>query len=158
MQPAKYTALQIAKYFILKAKRETQDKELTPLKLQKILYYAQGWYLANYGKPLFTDDIQAWKFGPAIYAIYKEYEKYANTEITEEVSESDISVIDSNDQKFLDVVYDAYKQYSATDLINSTHSEKPWRLTRNGIKSGDSSESIISLQVIKDYFTELMKR
>lgn len=59
-----YTAKQIAKYFIWRASRD--GKKVSNKKLQKLLYYAQAWYLVYNKKPLFNDDIEAWIHGPAV--------------------------------------------------------------------------------------------
>ena len=154
---AKYTAIQIAKYFINKAVKE-EDKKLTPLKLQKILYYAQGWYLANFNKPLFQDRIEAWKYGPAIRSIYKEYEAYGNQPIKDvAIEESELSLIGPNDQKYLDKIWEFYKDYSASELVASTHNERPWRETRLEIQENVNSDIEIPLTTIKDYFVELLR-
>ena len=66
----------VAKFFIdLAQKREQQQRGdlVTNLRLQKLLYFAQGWSLARYGKPLFDAPIEAWKFGPVVREVYNEY-------------------------------------------------------------------------------------
>lgn len=155
MEPAKYTALLVAKYFINKGKDETDNGKLTNLKLQKILYYAQGWYLANFNRPLFNDPIQAWRFGPAIHSIYRAFSKYGSLPIREEITADELKDINPHDKTFLDKIWDTYKLYSGTDLIQSTHKERPWMETREDIKRGGSSDTEISLATIKAYFEEL---
>ena len=54
---------------------------ITNLKLQKLLYYAQAWHLAHFGSPLFSDDIEAWQYGPVIKSIYQKYSKFGNQPI-----------------------------------------------------------------------------
>lgn len=157
MEIPKYSALQIAKYFIKQGQKEAENK-LTPLKLQKILYYAQGWYLANYDKPLFKDVIQAWKLGPAIYSIYKAFERYGNTPIKENIDDDEINMIGKDDREFLNKIWSVYKKYSASDLIDSTHSEKPWISTRLDIKANENTDAEINLTVIRDYFKELISQ
>ncbi len=134
---------------------EKEDVRLTNLKLQKILYYAQGWYLANFTKPLFKDEIQAWKFGPAIYSIYKAFEKYGSLPITEVVTKNELSEINQKDKKFLDEVWGVYKKYSGTDLMQSTHNEKPWKDTRLDITESANSETVIQIISILEYFKSL---
>jgi len=62
MEP-KYSALEIANYFLLRAEKEDQEL-LSNLKLQKLVYYAQGIHLAMHGEPLFGDQIEAWIMAP----------------------------------------------------------------------------------------------
>src|SRR5580693_2299753 len=71
-----YPALTIAKWFIAWA--EAEDEELSNLKLQKLLYYAQGHYLAESGRSLFTDQLQAWSHGPVVPQVYYEYKDNGN--------------------------------------------------------------------------------
>lgn len=57
--------------------RRAEEKEsVTNLKLQKILYYVQGYFLAKFDRPLFPDEIQAWKFGPVVPSVYYEFSSY----------------------------------------------------------------------------------
>ena len=67
-----YSAQDVANWFLAKADYEAGDV-ITPLKLQKLLYYAQGWTLAILNKNLFEEDFQAWTHGPAIPSIYRKY-------------------------------------------------------------------------------------
>ena len=73
-----YSALDIAKWFlnINRAQMNFEDSEyITNLKLQKLLYYAQGYYLARKNDPLFKEDFIAWEHGPVIRKVYDEYKK-----------------------------------------------------------------------------------
>src|SRR5687767_14250246 len=54
---------------------------ITHLKLQKLLYFAHGWYLALTGEPLFEDKVEAWQFGPVIPPVYHQFKKYGNQPI-----------------------------------------------------------------------------
>ena len=62
------TALTLANYILKKA--QEQGISVTNSKLQKILYYVQGYYMARFNHPLFPDEIQAWKFGPVVPNVY----------------------------------------------------------------------------------------
>src|SRR5258706_1845214 len=150
-----YSATEIAKYFLLKDKND-HAVALTNLKLQKILYYAQGWYLANFGKPLFEDPIEAWKFGPAIRSIYQQYKDFGNRPLTEEVTDDDVSHIDSDTKAFLDKIWDAYKGFSGTELVFVTHNAKPWREARRDLGNHDNSDNEISKDALESYFRSLI--
>ena len=65
---ANHTARQITEWFL--AWGEHNDAPLSNLKLQKLLYYAQGHYLGDHAKPLFEDEIEAWVHGPVVRSIY----------------------------------------------------------------------------------------
>jgi uncharacterized phage-associated protein len=154
MEKAKYTALQIARYFIKKGMSEKDIAKLTNLKLQKILYYAQGWYLANFDKPLFEDTIEAWKYGPAIRTVYQEFKDSGNSVLDVPVEEWEIEELDKQTKGFLDEVWDVYKKYSGSDLITLTHSEKPYMDARKNIQEGDYSNVEISKLSMQNFFKE----
>ena len=76
-----YKATDIANFLVYLMSDSCDD--LTNLKLNKILYYAQGHYLKNYGKPLFEDAIEAWQHGPVVHSVYHSYKCFNNQPITE---------------------------------------------------------------------------
>lgn len=120
-----YKALDIAKKLILKAQNDEPNggERLTNLKLQKLLYYQQGFHLAFFGTPLFAEDVEAWMYGPVVPAVYDEYSAYGSSalpEVKEPVSLSE------NEEELFNEVYDAYREFSAIGLMNRTHSERPW--------------------------------
>ena len=74
-----YAALTVAKWFIAWA--EAEGEELSNLKLQKLLYYAQGHHLAEAHQPLFAEQIQAWSHGPVVPQVYHEYKNCGSSSI-----------------------------------------------------------------------------
>ena len=71
------SAQDVAKYFLTLVSEDEGDF-LTNLKLQKLLYYAQGFSVAMLGSPLFSDKIEAWTYGPAVPNVYRTYKQYQN--------------------------------------------------------------------------------
>ena len=123
---APYQALTIAKWFIAWA--EAEGEELSNLKLQKLLYYAQGHYLAERHRPLFSDQIQAWSHGPVVPDVYHEFKACGSSTI--ELPDRDPFTwddVDSETAKLLSRVWNTYGGYSAGRLRNMTHAEAPWR-------------------------------
>ncbi len=120
-----YKALDIAKKLIFKAQNDEPNggERLTNLKLQKLLYYQQGFHLAFFGTPLFAENVEAWMYGPVVPAVYDEYSAYGSSalpEVNEPVSLSE------DEEELFNEVYDAYREFSAIGLMNRTHSERPW--------------------------------
>ena len=77
------SAKTLAEYLIyLNYEIQGQDADITPMKLQKLLYYCQGYSLALTGKPIFYEEIEAWKNGPVVESVYQEYKKYKNNVIS----------------------------------------------------------------------------
>ena len=83
-----YKASEIAKWFIARNKADYEmgytDELITNLKLQKLLYYAQGCVMALTDEPLFDEDIQAWEHGPVVPEIYHKYKSYGKSGIMEQ--------------------------------------------------------------------------
>jgi uncharacterized phage-associated protein len=150
---APYQALTIAKWFIAWA--EAEGEELSNLKLQKLLYYAQGHHLAEEHQPLFRDQIQAWSHGPVVPDVYHEFKECGSSTI--ELAEDDPFTWDDIDRKTADLlsrVWNTYGGFSAGRLRNMTHSERPWlahfRPDERGIVIPDSE--------IDEYFTKRKSR
>ena len=146
MTMAYTTAENTAKWFLVRnaAEEENGADGITNLKLQKLLYYAQGCTLALKSTPLFDDPIVAWQHGPVVESIYRKYKSYESNPITPE--EFDVSVIPAEISNILEDVYLNFGQFSAWKLRNMTHEETPWLTTaKNGV---------ISTAKIKKYFEE----
>jgi uncharacterized phage-associated protein len=144
------TANDIARYFLALCDVDEGDL-MTHLKLQKLVYYAQGFSLAINDKPLFDDPIEAWAHGPVIPNLYRIYADYRSDPIPTP-NDLDLSMYDIETRKLLDEVYAVYGQYTASRLRNMTHTEPPWRLAR---ERGDSE--IISLESMKAFFDTLVE-
>jgi len=140
----------IADYFISKDKKYKIG--LTNKKLQKLLYYAQAWYLVHKNKKLFTEDIEAWIHGPAIPQVYSKFKKFAYNNIQKDVNEKELSSLTKEEREILDAVWEVYGKYDADYLELLTHNEEPWIKTRNGVAPYESSGSIIDPQLMKDFY------
>jgi len=134
---------------------DMQDSDITNLKLQKLLYYSQGHYLAEFGKELFQDDIVAWKHGPVVSSIYYQFRDLmaegASDYIGFSVVENDIynhPRISNNKEQFdfFIKLMAYYNQYSPWGLRNMTHKETPWLDTKNG--------EVINKALIKEFFSQ----
>jgi len=152
MESLKYTADDIAGWFIDFNNRYVENEEaelLSPMKLQKLLYYAQGAFLAIDDAALFEDDIEVWDHGPVIPSVYYKYKKYGAGGI--EKSEVDVPAeINEHTYAMLYGIYEKYSKHSASQLRNMTHREEPY------IQASENSNDevkIISKASMKDYFS-----
>ncbi len=123
----------VAKYFVYLAYKNRQkkidgDHSITQLKLQKLLYYAQGFYLALYDKPLFSESICAWKRGPVVAELWHEYKKFGSIDIPFP-GEVDLPVDNGKIAIFLDALYEKIGYFSPFKLSAMTHKEGPWTST-----------------------------
>lgn len=139
-------AIDVAKYFLALADEEAGDL-ISNLKLQKLVYYAQGFHLAFYDEPLFNEPIEAWTHGPVIPILYHHFKDHGACSIPSP-SDMDFSVYDEQTRSLLDEVYSAFGQYEAWKLRNMTHEEPPWRNTPTG--------QVISHSAMREYFKTLI--
>jgi uncharacterized phage-associated protein len=143
-----YDINQIADYFITcSVAVEEYGEYLTNSKLQKLIYYAQGFHLGLFGKPLFEAPIEAWMHGPIVPDLYRKYNNDKDGRETLPTSGVfDISNYSQDVIKLLNKVEGVYGQYSNWRLRDFVQSEAPWK---NHCNVGDS---VISLESMKSYF------
>lgn len=137
------TCFDVAKYFLSLTNEEEGDL-ISNLKLQKLVYYAQGSHLAIYDKPLFEEEIHAWAHGPVVPELYHEYKVHGQGSIPYP-EEFDFSVLEEDTREFLNDVYDTFGQFSAWKLRNMTHEEPPWR-------DAYESKVVITHKSLQEYF------
>jgi uncharacterized phage-associated protein len=147
-------AIDVAEYFIWLC--NDSGSFITNLKLQKVLYYAQGWHLALKGKPLFDEDFQAWVHGPAIPYVYGTYKTFTYNPIWKKVAKP--SIITTEIETFLKEIAKVFLPMDAYALELATHREMPWLKARNGLPMEATSKTVISKEDIKTYFSTLLKK
>lgn len=137
-----YKATDIANFLIYLMTDSCDD--LTNLKLNKILYYAQGHYLQKNGTPLFDDAIEAWQHEPVVRSVYKTYKHYSDQPITD-YDITRIALIEDEVKSYLVDIARKYGRFTAWTLRNMTHKPKSsWSEVQEG--------EVISNQRIRDYF------
>ena len=123
--------IDVANYIFEISREESPDGEyelISHMKLQKLVYYCQGHFLALCGKPLFNDPIEAWTHGPVSPKLYHLLKAYGSLPITAVIDPQRI-ILDEREKRFISMVYDTYGQYSASRLRKMTHNEGPWKDT-----------------------------
>ena len=142
-----YKASTISDFFV--ASLHEHGDPLSNLKLQKLLYYAQAWFLAIFGEPLFEEEIEAWVHGPVVVSEYRRFKGWAWQPITEDLQAPNVSGIV---QQHLNEVLDVYGGMSAYQLEQLTHSEGPWIAARHGLAPDEPSRAVISHDQMKDFY------
>ncbi|PDQ34898.1 MAG: hypothetical protein B5766_09060 [Candidatus Lumbricidophila eiseniae] len=122
---------------------------MSTMKLQKLCYYTQGWSLAWDEHPLFEDPIQAWANGPVVCDLYRKHRGQFSVSTW---PHGDISRLTDSEMETIDVVLGSYGDLSGQQLSDMTHEERPWLSARGGIPDGESSEAVIDLDVMQDFF------
>ena len=128
-----------------------QCEDITPLALQKALYYIQGFHFAFYRTFLFPEDCQAWTHGPVYRDIYFRYRDYRFDPI-EKTTTFDTSVFSASEKAICDSVINNICCYSGKILERFTHNEAPWLTTRGDLPDSAPSDRIIEKSVIGAYF------
>ena len=138
----------VAKYFLSLADEDAGDL-ISNLKLQKLVYYAQGFHLALYDEPLFEEKIEAWTHGPVAPELYHTYKDYGANAIPRP-TDMDFSIYDQHTREFLDEVYQVHGQFSAWKLRNMTHDEPPWKIAidHGGIITRSSMQEFFKTQLV----------
>lgn len=142
----------VAKYFLSKVDEEVGDG-ISNLKLQKLVYYAQGFHLAIHGDPLFSDRIEAWEHGPVVPELYHAYKAHGSGNIPPP-GDFDPETLDPEVTRLLDDVYSVFGQYSAWKLRNMTHEEQPWKEACQESTRGRVISHGALRAYFKDYVTE----
>ncbi len=134
--------------------RLNQCEDITPLALQKALYYIQGFYYAFYQTFLFSEDCQAWVHGPVYREIYSRYRDYRFDPI-KKAAAFDTNVFTAGEKAIYDSVIHNLCCYSGKVLEVFTHNESPWLITRGDLPVNAPSERIIDKQLIDEYFSAI---
>ncbi len=132
------------------------------LKLQKLLYYVQGYHLAYFNAPIISDDFQAWVHWPVsrkLFATLKDKSllyaelKYSVSPSSTETPLDKLKKVLTLDQiSLVDNVLSMLGKYSGIELEEFTHWEEPWLTARKWMSPADPCDHIISKESIKVFF------
>ncbi len=134
-----------------------QCEDITPLSLQKALYYVQGFYFAFYKSFLFEDECQAWVHGPVYRDIYFRYRDYRFNPIEGNYKVDDTG-FSSSEKAILDSVVKHICCYSGKVLEHFTHSETPWLSARGDLLENEPSNKVINKDEIATYFDSVKEK
>ncbi|VDG23480.1 Panacea domain-containing protein [Lactiplantibacillus mudanjiangensis] len=144
-----YTVDQVADWYL-------SHEDMSPKKLQKLLYYAYAWVLTltnedshHLDNRLFNNHFEAWVHGPVLPTIYRKYREYGYHSIPKQVTTPHFT--DEIDD-ILKQVWEEYGNYTADELESITHQEKPWQEARQNVSPLDASSAPINDRTIFDYY------
>jgi uncharacterized phage-associated protein len=148
--PKSYKSVIIAKELLIRASKE--QKTLTPMQLIKLVYLAHAWMLAIYSRPLISEEIEAWQYGPVIPSLYHKIKEYKGSPV-EYINSEENDSIDDSSVDIIDQVYEQYGHFSGIELSMLTHEAgSPWEIAWNNEKK------IISNDLITYYYRELLNK
>ena len=114
--------------------------------LNKFAYYAQGWYLAWTGKPLFAERIEAWSMGPVVPDAFRylKHERHL-------LKRGNADAVVGEQAAAIDAVLEVYGRFSGTYLVELTHKETPWITARQGLAQDAQSNVEITKRSMRSY-------
>lgn len=159
-----YSALAVANEFLELAKKD--GKQLTQMQLQKLVYFAYGWYLVITGERLIDERVEAWQWGPVVPSVYSAFKRFGSDPIKEPASESTFRKsksggfrvgfqpysMESDDpgadliaKQIVEKVWQIYGKFKASQLSNMTHEpNSPWsRTPGKEIRGTDIDDKLI---------------
>ncbi len=141
------SALDVAQYIL------DQQGPMTTMKMQKLVYYCQAWSLVWDGKPIFSEDIQAWASGPVVRELYQAHK---GAFLIDRLQGANVENLSTEARETTDAVLRAYGDKSPQWLIDLTHKETPWNEARQGLPDGQNSENEITLASMSKYYDSLL--
>lgn len=141
----------VANYLICCA-REHGDY-LTPLKLQKLMFYADAWHMVTHAKQeLVADSFEAWVHGPVLRSIYHRFNNYRWNPISEDIRCPEIGQATAS---FLDEVYRVFGGFTGYELEQLTHQEAPWRAARGNLPPDASCNNAIDKNLTFEFYSQM---
>ena len=133
------------------------SQNITNLSLQKALYYAQCFFYVFFGKFLFNEDCQAWKYGPVYPDMYKFYKCYGYEILSTSIKDENLNLT-QQEQSFLDIICENICAYNGNVLKSLTHKEQPWIDARGALTADQNSTNIIKKTSIRKYFSSVKSK
>ena len=135
-----YNVIELSNYII--AEFENRKAPITNLKLQKVLYYIQGYFMKSFGREAFKDEIYCWTYGPVVPMSYFEYNRNGS-DFLYPAFEPAISLLET-ERNLIEKIIEKCREIPSSKLVAMTHDEFPWKNANMG--------SIIPKQSIKSFF------
>jgi putative prophage ps3 protein 01 len=130
-------------------------EEVTPLMLQKLLYFIQGLYLALYKKPIFEEDCRAWIHGPVypdVYELFRDFKYNPIDDARFAILNGTKDALTDGEKRVIELVVNTFGMYSGKVLEKITHNEDPWMEARKGYDDSIPSNELLSKEQIMKYY------
>ncbi|GIF49137.1 putative phage-associated protein [Asanoa ferruginea] len=121
----------------------------TTMKLEKLVYYCQGWHLARHGSPLFDETLEAWQQGPVAPALFKHHRQQREVANWPLGSAKNLTPMELSSVRW---VVSEYGKFTASELSEMTHQELPWKAARVGLSDSQPSDAPISTDLMRIYY------
>ena len=135
-------------------------EEVTPLMLQKLIYFIQGVYSALYGRPIFEEDCRAWVHGPVYPKVYDLFRDFKYNPIDDPrfaVFEGSAEQLTADERRAADLVINTFGIYGGKAMERITHQEAPWQNARSGYDDQIPSNKTLTKDSIREYYVAVDK-
>lgn len=106
-----------------------EDISITPMKLQKLMYYICRDYVKRMGESPISEDFEVWQYGPVLPSVYGEFKAFGSKPITGYAKDAEGQSYQVDEKSnptlsnVIDIVWAKYKRLSGIDLSKKTHQE-----------------------------------
>lgn len=138
-----------------------KTKKVTPLALQKMLYFMQGIHMALFGRELFPEDCQAWAHGPVfkeVYEVFRDFQYHSIEDTRFSMLRNRLQELSDHEKKVIDLVIESLGLYNGKTLELITHGEAPWKEAREDCEASQRSNKVIAKESMRKYFQEAAGR
>ena len=150
---APHDARNVANAFIERAQEE--HKPLTPLQIQKLIYFANAWMLVEHDRPLIDEEFEVWKYGPVVPSVYYSLSRFGGGPVTERIPlhEGQQREFDEEEKDVINRVLHFYGRMTGPQLSSITHlPNTPWAQAKGkGMIS-------ISNDLVHKYYLDLLEK
>lgn len=147
------SSIDVARWFIVNNGDVANESMDSKIKLQKLLFYSQAMHLAVTDEPMFSERIEAWKFGPVVREVYKHVEYNNLISLTNVFSDVVLNNLSDRQLKILKTVNFIYGHKTSHELVALTHSESPWKSLEQQAMRAENP--IITIDNIHNYYKPL---
>ena len=130
---------------------------ISAMKLQKLVYYCQAWFLVWADCPMFREKIFAFAYGPVVYDLFKAHQRLFKVQ-SSTFPKGSAAALSPEQKKSVDAVVNFYGGKSSQWLSDLTHMERPWIEARAGLSSEDPGYREISLATMQQYYASLPRK
>ena len=146
-----YDARSVANWFIEKANADPLQDSKTPLQIMKLVYFGHAWMLGIYERPLISQKVRAWKYGPVVKELYHDMKHWGSRPVVEPLASGVPVNFDEMALNILNQVYEIYGLLDGFELSSLTHlPESPWFITRMSKFEG----AAISDDLMREYYAQ----
>ena len=161
-------AVAVANWFLEKSWQDNSKPPCDQMKLYKLVYYAHGWFMGNFGQELFPEDVGAWPHGPVVSDLYVAFRSHGREPITKhgkrlEEKEGKFKFVipehDGTFSDFFETIWKVYGDLTGVQLSNMTHGpEEPWTIVAEKYNYNLSSKPTIPSEIIERVFAKKVNR